>query len=698
MKFLRSSAGVLAAATAAMLSQNASAVNITADGIGEVAIAPYYTVRDGKQTLISLTNTTNVPVAVKVRFHEASNSRDVLDFVVALSGNDVFVGTLFEEPGSGQVRFRSNDSVNTAGLPTCTVPQLQPTGLAPVPNVQNFPSAPLSTGGYFGGTPSNTDDGAQTADVNRSREGYVEFIVLGYFDDRLRRVPGTPNTFLSDARVVYGTPGFTGLSARLNMVGQAIERHDCEVVTAAFTEPNVLSTAQQAGEPFNTLKFNFTILDAQGGTEAGATSTTWANFYNPGGGSGLNGFVLAGDDIDCSVHRGRQRSTGLALQPNPADWFPNGAAGSCRNFIAAQQSPQFLEPTLNDAFPAVATFQDDDLGVWVAAVPVYRTDDAAVSRQIRGVDAVSATMMRERIINEWSINPAQGVSTEWIVTQPTKLFYVDQGNGDQFAIIGTRNDANSNGLAETFTPRTNGGVEVRPTAYVTHNNTVGGAPELAAYRPYSQRFRSRLVNGQTVGASCSAATFSVFDRAEQSPPQQQGEVDFSPAPPLDVTPAPLCFETTVVTFGTAGDVSDPNSLDRNKQGRNRLHLSVAGLPSSPQPGGGSAPNTSGWVSLTLFSSDPNAPASPNAYLPLSMQTASVNGAGVITASAAPPLAGVNALTGLPVIGFALKTRQFPNRPDLSFASNSDHSYIRNYGTFANLFPADGATGVDQPDP
>ena len=105
MKMFRGAA-VATAIAGSMLSVNAHAVNLATDGVGEVAIAPYYTVRDGWSTLINLTNTQNVPVIVQVRFHEALNSRDVLDFRVALSAFDVFTGVVREaEDGSGPVSY-----------------------------------------------------------------------------------------------------------------------------------------------------------------------------------------------------------------------------------------------------------------------------------------------------------------------------------------------------------------------------------------------------------------------------------------------------------------------------------------------------------------------------------------------------------------------------------------------------------------
>jgi len=45
-------------------------------------------------TLINLTNTRPYPIVVKVRIHEGHNTRDVLDFNVALSSNDMWTAAL----------------------------------------------------------------------------------------------------------------------------------------------------------------------------------------------------------------------------------------------------------------------------------------------------------------------------------------------------------------------------------------------------------------------------------------------------------------------------------------------------------------------------------------------------------------------------------------------------------------------------
>ncbi|MCS6997690.1 MAG: hypothetical protein NZ533_12255, partial [Casimicrobiaceae bacterium] len=73
------------AAGASALAGTAGAVAINADGLGQALIYPYYTARDGQTTFVSVVNTTTQGKVVKVRFREALNTDDVLDFNLFLS-------------------------------------------------------------------------------------------------------------------------------------------------------------------------------------------------------------------------------------------------------------------------------------------------------------------------------------------------------------------------------------------------------------------------------------------------------------------------------------------------------------------------------------------------------------------------------------------------------------------------------------
>lgn len=237
MKFLKGAAGV-AAIAAAMASTSAGAVNISQNGIGEVAISPFYTTRNNWQTLINLTNTTDEQVVVKVRFHEAYNSRDVLDFIVALSAEDVFVGRLFQgnyniynadgSVASTQSRpvFQAADQANADDLITCTVPSLVGNNQERLPTGQVVDFAPgfgtaMSPLGF-----DVADADATAADLDRLKEGYIEFIVMGTGDADI------------DWRDVTGDTAADIVSGDAINVAAAIEEHDCAALDLAFRDTN----------------------------------------------------------------------------------------------------------------------------------------------------------------------------------------------------------------------------------------------------------------------------------------------------------------------------------------------------------------------------------------------------------------------------------------------------------------------------
>ena len=86
-------------AGAAGLATTAHAVNLNPDGLGQALIYPYYGVNSGNQTIISVVNTANDVKAVKVRFLESRNSREVIDFNLYLSPFDVWTGSVFALDG-----------------------------------------------------------------------------------------------------------------------------------------------------------------------------------------------------------------------------------------------------------------------------------------------------------------------------------------------------------------------------------------------------------------------------------------------------------------------------------------------------------------------------------------------------------------------------------------------------------------------
>ena len=186
----------------------AQAVTLNADGLGQVLIYPYYTVREQAagatfNSLLSVVNSTASAKAVKVRFLEGKFSREVLDFNLYLSPKDVWTAAIVPTATSAGV-FTADKS--------CTQPTVSSSGTAPTEFVN------------FGYTGTNAD-GADTS-LDRTREGYVEIIemgnVIGTVATGVTHVSGVPPACPSASAVlVSGTdivPGNGGLFGGMTLV------------------------------------------------------------------------------------------------------------------------------------------------------------------------------------------------------------------------------------------------------------------------------------------------------------------------------------------------------------------------------------------------------------------------------------------------------------------------------------------------
>lgn len=97
--FKKNSLYLAVAGASALAAGSAEAVALNPDGLGNVLLYPYYTVRttaSGAEynSLLSVVNSTASAKAVKVRFLEGKNSREVLDFNLYLSAKDVWVAAV----------------------------------------------------------------------------------------------------------------------------------------------------------------------------------------------------------------------------------------------------------------------------------------------------------------------------------------------------------------------------------------------------------------------------------------------------------------------------------------------------------------------------------------------------------------------------------------------------------------------------
>lgn len=135
------------------LAGTAGAVTTGDDGLGQVLLYPYYSVRNGNDTLVTVTNTTDSAKAVKVRVLESKNSREVIDFNLYLSKHDVWTGV---------ITITADGAKLMTGDKSCTVPTIPAGGV----EFRNF--------AYTG---SNAD--GEAGGLDRTREGYVEIIEMG---------------------------------------------------------------------------------------------------------------------------------------------------------------------------------------------------------------------------------------------------------------------------------------------------------------------------------------------------------------------------------------------------------------------------------------------------------------------------------------------------------------------------------------
>ncbi len=105
---------VAAAAVGAGVAQAQQYVpTVAQNSLGQALIYPYMTAKDGWQSFLHVVNTSGATVAAKVRFRAATDSADVLDFVVVLSPYDVWTGVV-EQNTSGGYGFRPTDNSCTA--------------------------------------------------------------------------------------------------------------------------------------------------------------------------------------------------------------------------------------------------------------------------------------------------------------------------------------------------------------------------------------------------------------------------------------------------------------------------------------------------------------------------------------------------------------------------------------------------------
>jgi hypothetical protein len=367
---------LLSTAVALGVASTASAefMHINPEGLGEALIYPYYSTVNGSSTNIHIVNTTGAPKAVKVRILEGENSIEVLDFNLYLSAEDHFAFAIADNPDGGNAMLVTADN-------SCTVPEL---GTA-------------NAGGATDGSQETTADGRTLR--------YQPFVNFAYLGDTEDDDPTTTtvneaydNTSLDRTRAGYieviemgqldteDTDSSTATAAAANAAFSAAITHgangvpaNCALVRAAWATGGIWNTDPTA---------DFVSLWAGGGLYG------FGNVVNVAEGTSFGYDAIAIDDfVD---EDGVQAPIGAELHEVPGTELPSLQQGSD------------LAAVFNDGNVVFAGFTD--------------------SR-----DAVSALFMSSQIMNDYVVDSAIGAKTDWVVTMPTKRFYVN-GNGTPEAL------------------------------------------------------------------------------------------------------------------------------------------------------------------------------------------------------------------------------------------------------------------------
>lgn len=304
-------------AACSFMPQAAHAVFLSPNGLGQALVYPYYIANDRNSTLITLSNTTLSGKAVKLRFLEGYNGRDVLDLNVYLSPFDVWVAQVFQD-GAGAA-IASFDT-------SCTVPK--------VPNTA-AEALHFSTASFDGSSPQGKDGGP--TDLSRTLEGHIEVVEMG-------TVTGSSLVAITH---VEGVPA------------------NCPSIVGAW----------QSGSGYWSQNAQTDIGPASGGLYGSAAIVNVAlGTVEAYVAEALGQFYATGGD---------------AQHTAPDSLAPNLASGTSDSSL-----------TFPDDVPLVATF-------------------------IRSVDAVSSVFMADAIFNDYLTSTGIAADSEWVVTYPTKRFYVD---------------------------------------------------------------------------------------------------------------------------------------------------------------------------------------------------------------------------------------------------------------------------------
>jgi len=286
--------------------------------------------------------------------------------------------------------------------------------------------------------------------AERTREGHFEMIEMGVVDETV----DADDTDL-EAAAIHGADGIPA---------------DCAALVSAWIPGGVWNSTGSRGAdtdvrtPEGGLFGSASIINVLTGSQVGYNADAIAAFYDPA--------VVVGDPQTLHALPGSEDPT-----LNLAD--TEGTTGD----------PTTVRSIVFDNGRIVTSDWDVNL----------------IAGNAGPVNAVSAIYMHNNIYNEYALDSALNGATEWVMTFPTKRFYVDSD---------------------------------------------------PAIPPFTAPFNDDDVAD---GAACEEIGISFTDREEGDPGQAPGQVNFSPFDPSSPLAPVLCYEAQVITFGQE-DNTGPSAI------------------------------------------------------------------------------------------------------------------------------------------
>ncbi|NNJ65488.1 MAG: hypothetical protein HKP16_07970 [Xanthomonadales bacterium] len=363
-------AAVLAGlAGAAGLAGTAQAVNLNPDGLGQVLIYPYFTTNDGNQTVLSVVNTTDQAKAVKVRFLEGYNSREVLDFNLYLSAWDVWVAGIAD---GGDLGFASQAGVPHLVIPdtSCTVPYLYGNG---IDAGLDFGLQAFLPYAYSGSNNDGGPDESVGGPLPRAAEGYFQMIEMGTLVNA--------DTAYAATKDWPARPGAADAATHVATPDGPMPL-DCNVLVENWT--------------------------GYGGAKPHPVAGVW---YDEA--------LVGGDQASSDTRRNSGGLFGGAAVINPANgtmfsYDAKAIQGYDKTSDGVHFRPGNEKPSLDSGNQNTATV--------FFGVPQNK---AVTLSYGSGVDAVSAAFMHDNMMNTYTVEEDLNAASEYVFTFPTKSFYVD---------------------------------------------------------------------------------------------------------------------------------------------------------------------------------------------------------------------------------------------------------------------------------